>query len=360
MKIEKLTHDELLLLPKIDLHVHLDGSMRLSTILDLARQDGIELPANDEAGLAKAVHAGQTCESLEQYLEAFDITLRVLQGDGKLRRAAFELVEDAHAENVRYMEVRFSPILHTREGLPLEAVVDAVLDGLREGERTYGVQSGVIICGIRNMSPEISYRLAQLAVSYKNEGVVGFDLAGAEYNNPPKEHLRAFYLVTNNNINVTLHAGEAAGAESVHQAIHYNKANRIGHGTRLFENGDLMNYVNDHRIALEICLKSNVQTRAVPSLDAHPLPGYFRKGLRVTLNTDNRLITDTTVTDELLLANQAFGFSMLDIKKIIMNGFKSMFQPYAVRRRWLQQMREELGLEKYYTPEFGTNIDEKE
>ncbi len=357
MKFEKLTRDEILALPKIDLHVHLDGSMRLGTILDLAQQDGIELPAEDEEGLAQAMHVGQDCKSLEEYLEAFDITLRVLQGDGKLRRAAYELVEDAAAENVRYMEVRFSPVLHTREGLPLETVVHSVLEGLRQGKEEFGVESTVIICGIRNMSNEISYKLAQLAVSYKNDGVVGFDLAGAEYNYPPKDHLKSTYLIVNNNINVTVHAGEAAGAESIHQAIHYNKANRIGHGTRLFENGDLMNYVNDHRIPLEVCLKSNVQTKAVPSIEAHPLPMYYRKGLRVTLNTDNRLITNTTVTDELLLANQAFGFGMLDLKKIIMNGFKSMFQPYAIRRDWLARMRDELGLSKYYTPDFGMKTE---
>jgi len=357
MKIERLKREEILALPKIDLHVHLDGSLRPSTIIDLAEQDGITLPASDEEGIRKAVHAGEPCDSLEQYLEAFDITLKVMQGDGKIRRVAYELVEDAAAENVRYMEVRFSPILHTREGLPLEAVVEATLDGLREGEKQFGVKSGIIICGIRNMSPDISYRLAQLAVAYKNDGVVGFDLAGGEFNNPPKEHLKAFYLVTNNNINATIHAGEAAGAGSIHQAIHYNKANRIGHGTRLFENGDMMNYVNDHRIPLEICLSSNVQTKAVSNIEAHPLPMFFRKGLRVTINTDNRLITDTTVTDELLLANKVFGFSMFEIKSLIMNGFKSMFQPYSVRKQFLQDMRDELGLTQYYSPDFGMKID---
>ncbi|RJO68124.1 MAG: adenosine deaminase [Myxococcales bacterium] len=357
MKIEKLNRDDILALPKIDLHVHLDGSLRPSTILDLAQQDNIPLPAHDEAGLRQAMHIGEPVGSLEKYLEAFEVTLSVLQGDGKLRRAAFELTEDAAAENVRYMEVRFSPILHTREGLPLEAVVEAVRDGLREGERKFGVKSGIIICGIRNMSPELSFKLAQLAVSFKADGVVGFDLAGSEYNNPPKEHRKSFYLVVSNNINCTVHAGEASGAESVHQAIHYLKANRIGHGTRLYENGDLMNYVNDHRIPLEICLKSNVQTGAVPSMEAHPFPMYFRKGIRVTINTDNRLITDTTVTDELLLANHAFGLSLFDIKSLIMNGFKSMFQPYIVRKQYLREMREALGLIQYYTPDFGMTID---
>lgn len=353
MKMEKLEREEILDLPKIDLHVHLDGSLRLSTIIDLAKQDGIELPAYDEEGLKKAMHAGKQCSSLDEYLEAFDISLRVLQSDGKLRRVAYELVEDAASENVRYMEVRFSPVLHTRDGLPIETVVHAVLDGLREGEAKYGVKSGIILCGIRNMKPDISYKLAQLVVSYKEEGVVGFDLAGAEYNNPPKDHLKASYLVANNNINITVHAGEAVGPASIHQAVHYNMANRIGHGTRLFEDGDLMNYINNHRIPLEICLSSNVQTGAVENIESHPFPMYYRKGLRVTLNTDNRLISDTTMTDELLIANRVFGLSMFEIKSIIMNGFKSMFQPYSDRKKWLQQMREELGLEQYYTPEFG-------
>lgn len=354
---ETISRDAILALPKIDLHVHLDGSMRLATILDLAGKDGVQLPANDEESLKSILKLGQPCESLEEYLRVFDVTCSVLQSTHGLTRAAFELVEDNAAENVRYFEVRFSPVLHTREGLTMEAVMDAVLEGLREGERRFGVQSGIIICGIRNMSPETSYKLAQLCVSYKNEGVVGFDLAGAEYNNPPVNHIEAFYLVANNNINVTLHAGEAAGAESIHQAVHYNKANRIGHGTRLFKDGDLMNYINDHRIPLEICITSNVQTAAVRSLEAHPLPLYYRKGLRVTINTDNRLVSQTTVTDELLLANTAFGFSMFDIKTIIMNGFKSMFQPYNKRKRWLQEIREELEFDKYYTPENGTPLD---
>jgi len=354
LRTEKLTREELLALPKIDLHLHLDGSMRLATIIEMAKQQGVALPSEDKTELAKAVHVGEKCNSLEDYLSAFTITLSVLQEKEALTRSALELVEDTAAENVRYMEVRFSPILHTEKGLMPEDAVEAVLEGLREGREKFGVDAGLIICGIRNMSPDASFRLAQLAVSYKNEGVVGFDLAGAEYNHPAKDHLKAFYLIVNNNINTTVHAGEAYGAESIHQAIHYTKANRIGHGTRLFEDGDLMNYVNDHRVPLEICLSSNVQTGAVPSIDLHPLPIYYHKGLRVTLNTDNRLIGDTTVTDELMMAHEAFGFSMLDLKMILMNGFKSMFQPYAIRKKWLERMRVELGLQQYYTPEFGT------
>lgn len=353
-KIREVSREEFLSLPKIDLHVHLDGSLRPETILDIAQKDGVELKASTVEEVKELVHSGKKCKSLEVYLEAFDITLSVLQSRENLARAAYELVEDAAKENVRYMEVRFSPILHTNMGMSPEDAVEAVNEGLKSGYRQFGVESAIIVCGIRNMNPEVSFRLAQLAVSYKYEGVVGFDLAGAEYNHPPREHLKAFYLILKNNINTTVHAGEAHGAESIHEAIHYTQAKRIGHGTRLFENGELMNYVNDHRIPIEICLSSNVQTGAISNIEAHPLPIYYHKGLRVTLNTDNRLIGDTTVTDELLLAHRAFNFDLIDLKMMIMNGFKSMFQPYAVRKRWLSRMREELGLEKFYTPELGT------
>ncbi|MEM7608971.1 MAG: adenosine deaminase, partial [Myxococcota bacterium] len=173
-------------LPKTDLHVHLDGSLRLSTILELAEEGGIELPAKDEAGLAKAMNLGQNTGSLVEYLKAFDTTLKVLQTKQALKRVAYELAEDAAKENVRYMEVRYSPMLHTREGLRLTTVVEAVLGGLREAQQDHGIISNIIICGIRNISPESSLEMAQLAVAYKNRGVIAFDLAGAEYDHPAK------------------------------------------------------------------------------------------------------------------------------------------------------------------------------
>src|SRR5215470_13596000 len=194
-------------LPKTDLHVHLDGSLRLSTILELAEKQRIELPARDEDGLRKAMNLGQNCGSLVEYLKAFDVTLRVMQTQDALERIAYELAEDAARENVRYMEVRYSPMLHTRRGLKLTNVVEAVLEGLRAAQDNYGIESNVIICGIRNVSPESSLEMAELAVAYKNRGVVGYDLAGAEYDHPAKHHRAAFQLIRNNNINCTIHAG---------------------------------------------------------------------------------------------------------------------------------------------------------
>jgi adenosine deaminase len=329
-------------LPKTDLHVHLDGSLRLETIIDLARTGGVELPSRDPAELRKAMRLGQNTGSLVEYLKAFDVTLCVLQTEESLYRCAYELAEDAARENVRYMEVRYSPMLHTRRGLKLTSVVEAVLAGLRAAQNSFGIESAVIVCGIRNISPHSSLDMAELAVAYKNRGVVGFDLAGAEYDNPAKHHKAAFQLVRDNNINCTIHAGEAYGPESIAQAIHVCGAHRVGHGCRLRENGDLLHYVNDHRIPLEACPSSNVQTGAVRDLTSHPLKFYYDLGLRVTVNTDNRLVTDTTVSNELWICHAKMGLSLPDIKSIIVSGFKSAFMPFHIKQSYLRRATEEL------------------
>lgn len=329
-------------LPKTDLHCHLDGSLRLATVLDLAERQGVRLPADTPEGLAKRLRMGERCESLEDYLTAFDVTLAVLQTEDALFRAAYELAVDCAEENVRYLEVRFSPVLHTRNGLKSTAIVDAVLEGLRVAHRETGVRSNVIICGIRHIDPTTSLRLAELAVAYKNRGVVGFDLAGAEEGYPSKHHQAAFQLILDNNVNVTIHAGEAYGPESIAQALHLCGAHRIGHGVRLRENGDLLNYVNDHRIPLELCPSSNVQTRSVSDFKSHPLKFYFDFGLRVTVNTDNRLITDTTATKELLTIHREMGFTLEDLATVIVQGFKSAFLPFREKQELLRHVNAEI------------------
>jgi adenosine deaminase len=329
-------------LPKADLHVHLDGSLRLQTIVDLAREENVELPSYEAAELRRIMHLGENCGSLAEYLKAFDVTLKVMQTESSLYRIAFELGEDAASENVRYMEVRYAPMLHTQRGLKLTRVIEAVLAGLKAARDKFGIESNVIVCGIRNVSPASSLEMAELAVAYKGRGVVGFDLAGAEYDHPAKHHRAAFQLVRDNNINVTIHAGEAYGPESIAQAIHVCGAHRIGHGCRLREDGDLLHYVNDHRIPLECCPSSNVQTGAVRDLSSHPLKLYFNLGLRVTVNTDNRLVTDTTVSKELWLCHTQMGMSFRDIKSMIMAGFKSSFLPFHERHGYLRRVAEEL------------------
>jgi adenosine deaminase len=329
-------------LPKTDLHVHLDGSLRISTLLELADQQGVELPAKTPEGLRRAMHCGENTGSLLEYLKAFDITLSVLQTEDALYRVAYELAQDAADENVRYMEVRYSPMLHVRKGLRLVSVVEAVLAGLRQAYHDHGIESNVIVCGIRNISPESSLEMARLAVAYKNRGIVGYDLAGAEYDHPAKHHKDAFQLIRNNNIACTIHAGEAFGPESIAQALHVCGAHRIGHGCRLREDGDLLHYINDHRIPLEACPSSNVQTGAVASLGTHPLKLYYDLGLRVTVNTDNRLITDTTVSRELWLCHTQMGLQPADIARIVLAGFKSAFLPFHIKQVYLRRVASEL------------------
>ncbi len=316
-------------LPKTDLHVHLDGSLRPGTLFELAKAQGVTLEVRSPADLRKFLDRLTAGVSLPTYLKAFDLTLSVLQVSDALERVAFELAEDAHLENVRYMEVRYCPALHLKRKLTNHDTVDAVLRGLSEAGRRYGIQTGLIICGIRHLSPKLSLELADLAVAYMGKGVVGFDLAGAEKDYPAKAHREAFDRVLRNNVNVTVHAGEAFGPGSIRQALHYCGAHRIGHGTRLHEDPLTLDYVNDHRIPLEMCLISNIQTGASRSFEEHPFRAYMAAGVRVTLNTDNRLVSSTTMTDELDKAVQTFGLDPIDVRQVLLNGFKSAFVPYA-------------------------------
>ena len=329
-------------IPKTDLHVHLDGSVRVATVLELAKKFKVELPTTDPKQLQKILVPDLRCNNLVEYLRIFKIILSVLQDEEALVRVAFELAEDAAKENVRYMEVRYSPALHTENGTQLTAVVNAVLDGLEQAERQYNIKTGIIVCGIREKDSGTSSSVAEIAVDYKNRGVIAFDLAGDEQNYPAKYHLKAFDRIKENNINTTLHAGEAAGPESIHHALHYCGAHRIGHGTRLKEDMDLLNYVKDHRIPLEVCLTSNIQIKAIPSFEEHPFKYYYDKGLRVTINTDNRTLADTSVTNELYLAARHFHLNADDIKKIILSGFKSAFMPLEQKTNMLAEVSKEL------------------
>jgi len=336
--------------PKIDLHVHLDGSLRPETVLELVRRDRLPLGFETLDDVLAVCRVSETCESLVDYLKVFDVTLQIMQKEEDLERIAFELAEDAHHENVRYLEVRYSPMLHTVQGLGLDAIVAAVQRGLDRARHRYGVVSGQIVCGIRHISPEKSLELAHLAVRWKGRGVVAFDLAGAEKDFPAKDHLQAFYHVRNHNLPVTIHAGEAFGPESIHQAVHQCGANRIGHGTHLAEDPELMQWVNDRRIPVEMCLASNMQTRAIPTWADHPINRFLEEGLRVTLNTDNRLVSNTTVTREYELAVEHYDLSTPQLAKIVLDGFKSAFLPQAEKARLVNRVVgefEALGVEPH-------------
>jgi adenosine deaminase len=328
-------------LPKVLLHEHLDGVLRPRTLIELARQSGYtRLPTEDPDQLAAWFFHGANLGSLPKYLEGFAHTIAVMQTPEALERVAYEEVEDLKNDGVVYFETRFAPVFHTAAGLTHEQIVAAVLKGLERGKKDFGVPSGLIICAMRNM--HASLEMAELAVDFRQRGVVGFDLAGEEGGYPPKKHIEAFHYIQRQNFNITVHAGEGFGKESIWQAIQYCGAHRIGHGTRLVDDialaggnvvklGDLAQYVLDKRIPLEICLISNVHTGAAASLAEHPFKIFFQGKFRVTLNTDNRLMSDTNMVKEFQAAADTFGLGVDDFEKITINAMKSAFIPYGER-----------------------------
>jgi adenosine deaminase len=337
----KVTRELLHALPKTDLHVHLDGSLRTETMIELAREYGKPLPATQPDAL-RAHMVVADARNLVDYLARFEITLSVLQTADALERVAYELAEDSAAENVRYLEVRYSPLLSTAEGMRIEEAVEAPLRGLQRAERDFSIRSGLIICALRHMEPEVSLELAELAVAYKGRGVVAFDLAGPEDQYPPKRHLEAFRHASKANLALTIHAGEAYGPESIGQAIHTCGARRIGHGTTLIRDESLLAYVRDFRIPIEICLTSNAQTRAVPRLEDHPARAYYERGVTITLSTDNRLMSGTTVTHEYEIAHEKLGLDWGALCAVARMGFESGFLPLSEKQVLLERVDAEV------------------
>src|SRR5271157_97517 len=328
-------------LPKVLLHEHLDGVLRPQSVIELAREAGYTgLPTTDSLALAQWFHRGANQGSLAKYLEGFAHTIAVMQTEEALERVAYEQAEDLAGDGVVYFETRFAPVFHTRTGLSHQQVVSAVLKGLERAKHDFGISSGLIICAMRNM--DVSLEMAELAVDFRARGVVGFDLAGEEGGFPPKKHVDAFHYIQRQNFSITIHAGEGFGKESIWQAIQYCGAHRIGHGTRLIDDiavadgkvvklGDLAQYVLDKRVPLEICLISNVHTGATPSLAEHPFKILYQEKFRVTLNTDNRLMSRTSMSNEFQVAMETFGLGLDDFEKITINAMKSAFLPYKER-----------------------------
>jgi len=339
----KLTEEIVRKVPKVLLHEHLDGGLRPKTILELAEKDKIDLPEGTPEAIAEWFHRGASRGSLPLYLEGFGTTIAVMQTKEALERVAYESLIDAHLENICYAEMRFHPGFHTQKGLSLEDVMNSVLSGMSRAESETGIKWGLIVCAMRNMEPSVSMEMAELAVNYRSKGVVGFDLAGEEAGHPPKKHVDAFHYIQRENGNITIHAGEAFGIKSIWQAIQWCGAHRIGHATHLIEDitldesgkiiqmGPLAQYILDKRVPLEICLLSNVQTGAVSSIEAHPLPIYWKYKFRITVNTDNRLMSNTTMTNELMTIIKHWNFNLDDLEKLALNAMKSSFLPYKKR-----------------------------
>ncbi len=335
-------HQFLAQLPKAELHNHLDGSLRIATILDLAKKNSIQLPSFDYDDLKSMLINDENCQSLSEYFIPFEISLSVLQTEEALERTTFELLEDVNKENVKYLEIRFSPLLHTKTGLSLDAIVEAVLRGKKQAEQDFGIKSGIIISGLRQNTAAQNFELAQLAVKYQNKGVVAFDLAGEEFGRPALDHIKAFEFAAKHTLPRTVHAGEADGAHSIYDAVHGLKANRIGHGTHLFQDTDLLNYLRDKQIPLEICLSSNLQTKSVASLASHPIKDYFKQDILVTLNTDSYLISGTTLTKEFELAVKHYQFGKKEIEQLVLNSFQAAFLPSDEKADLIRNVKNEI------------------
>lgn len=357
MKTEEIIRS----VPKVLLHDHLDGGLRPQTIIELAKDIKYnKLPSLDPDNLGEWFHRGANKGNLVEYLQGFEHTCAVMQTKEALFRVAYEMMEDMKNDGVCYVETRFAPVFHTQKGLYYEDIINAVLEGLEKGKKDFGVGYGLILCGMRNMKNTLE--IAELAVNFRRNGVVGFDLAGEEGGYPPKKHLEAFQFIKQKNFNITIHAGEAFGKESIWQAIQICGAHRIGHATRLVEDivfdrdgnivalGDLAQYILDTRLPLEINLLSNVHTGAVDKLENHPFIKLYREKFRVFLNTDDRLMSNTTLTKEYLIASEMFGLNLDDIEKLNINAMKSSFIPYKERLHYIynvikpgfQKMREKL------------------
>jgi adenosine deaminase len=324
------------------LHDHLDGGLRPATIIELAEEIGYRaLPSTDPIELATWFREAADSGSLERYLETFGHTVAVMQSAAGLARVAREAVEDLAEDGVVYAEVRWAPEQHVGSGLSLEQVVDATLSGFADGvqvaaEKGQHIRVGAILTAMRHAAR--SLEIAELAVAYRDNGVVGFDIAGAEAGFPPTRHLDAFEYLRRENFHFTIHAGEAFGLPSIWEAIQWCGTDRLGHGVRIVDDitaggrlGRLAQYVRDKRIPLEMCPSSNVQTGAAPSIAEHPIGLLRRLQFRVTVNTDNRLMSGTSMTREMTLLCEAFGYGWADLQWFTINAMKSAFIPFDER-----------------------------
>lgn len=329
-------------LPKVDLHLHLDGSLRTQTVLELAQQQGIPLPGRTLDELRGILEVWGKAKDLADYLTRFDLPVRILQRPDALTRVARELVEDISQENVRYAEIRFAPWLHTRRGMRLSQAIQAVLVGLRQGEERSGVKTSLIVCCMRHHSPQDNLTLAEVAAAFKGQGLGGLDLAGDEaLTTPATLPVAAFRLAQEQGLHRTVHAGEAAGPESINAAVHLLGAERLGHGVRLREDPALMEEVRQRGIALEMCPTSNVQTNVVNTLADHPIDTYLRAGIRVTVNTDNRRVSDTSLTQEYTLMVKLFGWGLEEIIATTRNSLQAAFLPEEEREALLAMFERE-------------------
>jgi adenosine deaminase len=334
--------------PKVLLHDHLDGGLRAETVIELADQIGYgELPTKDPAALATWFARAEGRGGLDLYLGAFEHTVAVMQTPEALTRVAAECAEDLAADGVVYAEVRFAPELHLEGGLTPDDVVDAVIEGVNIGSAGHNIRIGLLLTAMRHAARSVE--IADLALRHRDRGVVGFDIAGSEAGYPPTRHLDAFQRIAQDNFHITIHAGEAFGLPSIWEAVQICGAERLGHGVRIVDDittgpngqirlGRLAAFVRDRRVALELCPTSNVHTGAAPSIAEHPIGLLKRLRFRVTVSTDNRLMSDITLSRELAGLVETFGYGWDDLEWMTVNAMKSAFAPFDQRLRIINEI----------------------
>lgn len=311
--------------PKVELHYHLDGAASAKMLIEVAKHDGVALPTYDEAALTAYIEVDENCKSLTAYLSKFELSKMCMQTEFALEHITYQAIEEVSKHNVKYIEVRYAPHIHTEGGLSLREVADSVNRGLQKGETDFGVVSRAILVCLRSDSFEKNIEVAELAVDMINTAVVGIDLAGDEVHYPPEQFEAIFKIAEENKIPITIHAGEAAGPENVRLAIELLGAKRIGHGVRAIEDKALLMLIKEKNIVLEVCPTSNVQTKAVSSWESHPVKDFIDQNVKITINTDNTAISATDITTEYENMITKYGLTMLQLKKLVINAIEAAF-----------------------------------
>lgn len=320
-------------LPKIDLHCHLDGSVRPETIIDIARREGISIPYYDVCNITKELTAPKECKSLDEYLKMFVIPNLVMQSTESLRRITFELLCDCVKENVKYIEVRFAPLLHVNKGLSLSEVIESVLSGIKDAEARYDIKGNVILCCMRFMSKDKAFEVVQAGAKYISKGVVAIDLVGAEDEGFCKRFIEPIALARRYGYRVTIHAGETGIGKNVLDAVELLGAERIGHGVFIKDCIEAYNIIKDKKITLEMCITSNIQTKAIDVVGHHPINDFYNDGIKVTINTDNRTVSNTNMTKECEILFNEFNVKLDDYKQIYLNSVNAAFTDLDTKER---------------------------
>lgn len=312
-------------LPKVELHCHLDGSLRVETVIDLAKKERIPLESYEYDYVKNLLTVGESCSSLDEYLEKFNLPNMVLQTKENLRRAAFELLEDAAKENIKYIEIRFAPIFHIKNGLKLEEIIESVIEGIKDAEKLYDIKGNVIVSCIRGLNLKHVYDTIEAGTRFLGKGVVAIDLAATEKEDFVYEYVDVMKLAKEKGFRITIHAGETGFGKNVRDAIKLLGAERIGHGVFIYNDAEAYDLVKNLGVTLEMCPKSNIDTKAVNLYSNHPVYNYHKDGIKVNISTDNRTVSNVTLNEETNNVLNTFNITLDEYKEIYINSVQASF-----------------------------------